>query len=236
MDLQDPKVQRLLISALVSALMLVGFFATQLAPFTYGARSAQIATLQAEHEKLSREIERARLTVGNMEKVEREFAYLHRQWMVAQKLLPDENEISGLLRRVSAAGTQAGLEWVKFTPQPSLGRGFYRENPVEVQLEGGFHQVGTFLGSLANLGRILNVRGLHLEGVRPTDQGKPEIDHTLTATMQIVAYSIDPSAAMPAAPDAAGAAQEMSAADGASPQVHAAVLEGSVVPQSGGQR
>ena len=151
MDLQNPKVQRLLLSVLVSALLLVGYFATTLVPVTFNARSAEIAQLRAEHEKLSREIERARLTVGNMEKVEREFAYLHRQWMVAQKLLPDETEMSGLLRRVSAAGTQSGLEWVRFTPQPTLSRGFYSENPIDVELEGGFHQIGTFLGSLANL-------------------------------------------------------------------------------------
>ncbi len=204
MDLQDPKVQRLVLSVLLSGMVVVFFFGTKLAPFTFSSRNVEIAELRTEHERLERELERARLTVGNMAKVEREFEYLHRQWVVAQRLLPDENEVSDLLRRISAAGTQAGLEWVKFKPQPTLGHGFYQENPIEVELEGGFHQVGSFLGSIANLGRIINVRGLEIEGVRPEQQGTPEVQHTLVASMQVVAYSLDPNAALSVPADAEG--------------------------------
>ena len=214
MDLQDPKVQRLVLSVLLSGMVVVFFFGTKLAPFTFSSRNVEIAELRTEHERLARELERARLTVGNMEKVEREFEYLHRQWVVAQRLLPDENEVSDLLRRISAAGTQAGLEWVKFTPQPSLGHGFYQENPIDVSLEGGFHQVGSFLSSISNLGRIINVRGLEIVGVRPEQQGNPDIRHTLTASMQVVAYSLDPNASIIAPADAQREGGQLSAGDG----------------------
>lgn len=213
MDLQDPKVQRLVLSVLMSGMVVVFFFGTKLAPFTFSSRNMEIAELRTEHEKLERELERARLTVGNMDKVEREFEYLHRQWVVAQRLLPDENEVSDLLRRISAAGTQAGLEWVKFQPQPSLGHGFYQENPIEVELEGGFHQVGTFLGSISNLGRIINVRGLEIEGVRAEQQDTEGVDHTLVATMQVVAYSLDPNAALSVPLDAQGEGSTLGQAD-----------------------
>ena len=212
MDLQDPRVQKLLLAVIVSACIVVFFFFTSMAPFTYQARAKEIAELQTEHERLSRELERARLTVGNMEKVEREFEYLHRQWTVAQRLLPDENEISGLLRKISAAGTQAGLEWVQFTPAPSLAHGFYNENPIDVTLEGGYHQVGTFLSSISNLGRIVNVRNVALEGVEARRQAEPENDHTLTATLQVVAYSMDPTAKLSTPVDASGGSQPI--ADG----------------------
>jgi type IV pilus assembly protein PilO len=209
MDLQDPRIQKLLLGVILSVSLLVFFFFTSLAPFTYQAGSLEIAELKTEHEKLSRDLERARLTVGNMEKVEREFEYLHRQWTVAQRLLPDENEISGLLRKISAAGTQAGLDWVQFTPAPRLAHGFYHENPIDVTLEGGYHQVGTFLSSISNLGRIVNVRGLELEGVDPRQQAEPDVEHTLTASLQVVAYSMDPSASIQAPADASGGSQEL---------------------------
>lgn len=216
MDFQDPKVQRLVLSVLLSGMVVVFFFGTKLAPFTFASRNLQIAELRTEHEKLSKELERARLTVGNMEKVEREFEYLHRQWVVAQRLLPDENEMSDLLRRISAAGTQAGLEWVKFTPQPSLAQGFYKENPIDVQLEGGYHQVGSFLGSISNLGRIVNVRNLALEGVRADQQADPKNRHNLSATMQVVAYSLDPNATLDVPADIEGEGAQLSADGGAS--------------------
>ena len=76
MDLQDPKVQRLLVSVLLSGLVLYGFFGMSYLPFSYPARDAKITTMENEYEKVSRDLERARLTVGNMEKVEREFEAL----------------------------------------------------------------------------------------------------------------------------------------------------------------
>lgn len=213
MDLHDPKVQRLLFSSLISALCLYLFFGTSLMGFTFQSQRSDIAELETEHEKLSRELERARLIVGNMAKLEREFDYLHRQWQVAQSLLPDQNEISPLLRKITAAGTQAGLDFVRFEPKPRLQQGFYAENPVSVQIEGGYHQLGTFVSQLANLNRIINVRNLDIRGVQPESQ--EEATHTLEATMEIVAYSMDPSERVLSPADAGNGSQELTDANAA---------------------
>jgi type IV pilus assembly protein PilO len=231
MDLQDPKVQRLLVSVLLSGLVLYGFFGMSILPFSYPARDAKITTMDNEYEKVSRDLERARLTVGNMEKVEREFEALHRQWLVAQNLLPDENEMSDLLRKITAAGTQSGLNWVSFTPQPVLARGFYKENPVNVELEGGFHQVGSFLSAVSNMGRIINVRQLDMRGVDATRQ--EESGFTVAASMQIVAYTIDPNAQIPADPEAIDGAQIGVLMDEVEQQF---LATRATAPVSGGQR
>lgn len=220
MDLQDPKIQKLLITALLGIGILYVFFGTTYLPVTYPSQKAQINTLQDEHERLSRELERARLIVGNMAKLERESEYLHRQWEVAQDLLPEQNEISPLLRQITAAGTQSGLEFVRFAPQPALAHGFYAENPIQVEVEGSYHQVGNFISQLSNLNRIINVRNLHLTGVKPTEQAKPELKHTVATTMEIIAYSMDPAPAAAAdmqqggtpIGNAANAAQQRTAA------------------------
>jgi type IV pilus assembly protein PilO len=214
MDLQDPKVQRIIIAALICVAVLYVYFGTTLMGFTYPSRRAEITQLNEEYEKLSRELERARLTVGNMAKLEREFEYLHRQWNVAKTLLPEENEMSMLLRKITAAGTQAGLEFVRFEPKAALAHGFYSENPIEVEIEGGYHQVGSFLSQMANLNRIINVRGLTLTGVKPEEQGKPEVHHSLAASMEVVAYSVD-GAGGPVNPDGTGT--QTLAQDGTNP-------------------
>jgi type IV pilus assembly protein PilO len=231
MDLQDPKVQRLLISVLLSGAVLFSFFGASYLPFSYPARSGKITAMQNDYEKVSRDLEQARLTVGNMEKVEREFQSLHRQWMIAQNLLPDENEMSDLLRKITAAGTQSGLKWVSFTPQPVIARGFYKENPVNVELEGGFHQVGSFVSAIANMGRIINVRQLSLNGVDATRQA--ESGFTVTATMQIVAYTIDPNAQIPVDPELADETRIGAVTQGTELPFLAASVN---APISGGQR
>jgi type IV pilus assembly protein PilO len=223
-DLQDPKIQRLLIAVLLGIGILYVFFGTSYLPITFPAQRVEIEKLAEESEKLNRELERANLIVGNMAKLEREFEYLHRQWAVAQDLLPEDNEISGLLRQITAAGTQSGLEFVRFAPQPAIGHGFFTENPVDVEVEGSYHQVGSFISQLSNLNRIINVRNLHLQGVKPTEQAKPENKHTVATTMEIVAYSMDSNAA--AADMEAGATQTISANQTAAKPAAASVAKG----------
>jgi type IV pilus assembly protein PilO len=190
MDLQNPKVQRILISSLLSVLVLYLFFGTAMLPFSYRAKKAQIEILQTEYDALSRDLERARLTARNLPKLEQEYEYLHQQWLIARNLLPEENDMEPLLRKISAAAQQSGLTWVQFRPNPPVAREFYTENPIAIEVEGNFHQVGTFLGQVANLNRIVNVRNVRLEGVRPEDQGKEEVVHSLSGTMEIVAYTV----------------------------------------------
>lgn len=190
MDLQNPKLQRLLLTSVLGGLALYAYFGSNFLSFGYMPRKAAIAELQKEYEGVSRDLERARLTVGNLPKLEREYEYLHRQWKVAQSLLPRDNEMADLLRTISAAGQQSGLEWVKFKPESPLVRDYYTENPVMIEVEGGYHQVGTFLGQVANLSRIVNVKDLKMVGVKPDKQGEPDVRHTVEASMRIVAYTV----------------------------------------------
>lgn len=199
MDLQNPKVQRILISSLLSVVVLYLFFGTAMLPFSYRAKKAEIETLQAQYDELSRDLERARLTARNLPKLEQEYEYLHQQWLIARNLLPEENQMEPLLRKISAAAQQAGLVWVQFRPNPPVAREFYTENPISIEVEGNFHQVGSFLGQVANLNRIVNVRNVRLEGVKPEDQGDEDVLHSLAGTMEVVAYTVPNT---PAATDA----------------------------------
>ncbi len=200
MDLQSPKVQRILISSLVSVLILYLFFGSSMLGFSYRAKKAQIETLQTKYDGLSRDLERARVIARNLPKLEQEYQYLHEQWLIARNLLPEENEMEPLLRKVSAAAQQAGLSWVEYRPQPPIQREYYAENPISIQVEGNFHQVGTFLGQVANLNRIVNVRNIKLEGVKPEQQGKEDNLYSLKGKMQIVAYTVPNTPANPDAP------------------------------------
>ncbi len=102
----------------------------------------------------------------NLERVEQEYAILREQWEVAQTLLPEQNEMPNLLRKVTAAGQQSGIEFELFRPSTPVNQGFYQDNPIEVSIKGGYHQTAVFLSRLANLNRIVNVSDLKVEGHR----------------------------------------------------------------------
>jgi len=162
MNLKDPKVQKILIGVLGILAVSYVYFGTTLLPITYPVRKAKIQAMEQEYNKLSTELEKARKVVADMARLEAEYERLHEQWLLAQELLPEEEEMPDLLRQVTTAGNKAGVTFALFEPQPVTQREFHAEHPVKVKVRGGYHQVGIFLSRLANLDRIVNVANLQI--------------------------------------------------------------------------
>lgn len=198
MSLRDPRVQKILILTVVSVTILWGYFLTEILPFGYQPRQRDIRELRTEHESVAAEVEKARRMVGNLPRLEREHEELERRWEEAKELLPTDNEVSRLLTQVTQSGQQAGVHFERFKPGAAKPLEFYNENPIDIQVTGGYHQVGIFLSRIANLPRLVNVSRLSLVGFDDSEVDKASEagrgDHTLTANFVATAYSLrDPS-------------------------------------------
>ncbi len=209
-NVKDPKLLRWAGAVLLVVVVVPMYFISASYPFTYASRTTTIAELDAHHQKLAADLERARLLVRNLERVEQEYAILHDQWQVAQALLPEQNEMPDLLRKVTAAGQQSGIEFELFRPQNPVNQGFYSDNPVKVRVAGGYHQTGVFLSRLANLNRIVNVSDLNIEGL--DDQS--DTPFTVVSEMTITAYTQGVANVLPGEADADGATRTLTAQAG----------------------
>jgi type IV pilus assembly protein PilO len=160
MNLREPKTQKILIGCI--ALIAGGYvyFGTTFLPFNYPVRKAKIQELSADYEKLSAEVEKARKVVGDLARLEAEYERLHDQWVSAQELLPEEKEMPDLLRQVTTAGSRSGIEFALFEPEAPVAHELYTDHPITVTVRGNYHQVGSFMGRLSNLERIVNVTDL----------------------------------------------------------------------------
>jgi type IV pilus assembly protein PilO len=207
MNLKDPKVQKILIGVLGILVVSYVYFGTTLLPITYPVRKAKIQAMEQEYNKLSTELEKARKVVADMARLEAEYERLHEQWLLAQELLPEEEEMPDLLRQVTTAGNKAGVTFALFEPQPVTPREFHAEHPIKVKVRGGYHQVGIFLSRLANLDRIVNVANLQItppkqqaaRGASSRKKGGSEKDRrklqrlsteTVEAQFTLVAYTL----------------------------------------------
>ena len=191
-DVKDPKFLRWVGAVLIVVVALPMYFMTDTYSFTYGARGQVLCDLMVRHMELSRDLEKARLLVQNLDRVEREYEILSEQWEVAQTLLPEENEMPDLLRKVSAAGQQSGIEFELFRPKDKVPQGFYMDNPVEIRVAGGYHQTGVFLSRLANLNRIVNVSRLKMQGY----DSKADNPFTVKTDFILTAYTQGPGTAV----------------------------------------
>jgi type IV pilus assembly protein PilO len=208
MSLKDPKTQKIVFG--VIALVAAGYvyFGTSFLPFSYPARKAKIAQLETEHERLAAEVEKARKVVGDLARLEAEYERLHDQWLAAQELLPEEKEMPELLRQVTMAGSRAGVEFALFEPKANVTKEFHVEHPIAVTVRGNYHQVGSFIGRLSNLDRIVNVSDIALGqpkelkgGKKKTSTSKKKTDdatkntagrsnHTVEAKFTLTAYTL----------------------------------------------
>lgn len=193
MDFKDPQVQKSIIVLICIVIIGYVYFFTSFIPFFYQPRRAKVGTLSSEYEKISAELEKARKTVGNLAKLEEEYNKLHEKWVAAQSLLPHEKEVAQLLRKVTRAGNQAGIDFILFEPMAPVPKEFITENPVKVKVQGEYHQLGVFLSKVANLDRIINISAIHIKQVEQQankQKGKIVRNYTIEAEMTMIAYTL----------------------------------------------
>ena len=203
MDLQNPRTQKFILVGVVSAAVLYLFFFSTFVPFGHRAYTAEKGDLETKFEALSSDLNKARQTLSHKEEIEETYRVLNSRWEVASKLLPEEREVAALLRQVTLVGRQSGVEFHLFRPGNPIPGEVYAEAPVQVQVAGGYHQVGTFLSEVANLERIVNVSNLKLQA----NDDEDEPNRTVMASFTATAYMLNP--APPAdAENASGGAEE----------------------------
>jgi type IV pilus assembly protein PilO len=172
MNLREPKTQKIVIGCVALAAAGYVYFGTSFLPFNYPVRKAKIEQLASDHEKLAAEVEKARKVVGDLARLEAEYERLHDQWISAQELLPEEKEMPDLLRQVTTAGSRSGVEFALFEPEAPVAHDLYTDHPITVTVRGNYHQVGSFMGRLSNLERIVNVNDLSM--VQPNESKHPK--------------------------------------------------------------
>ncbi len=192
LNLRDPGTQGSIITGLLGVGALYVFFATTYVPFTYPVNATKIGELKATFDKKSNDLDRARRSVADLPRFQAEFAALHERYEMAAELLPTEKEMPGILRRITLAGQQCGIEFESFKPEAELVKDHYIEIPIQLHVRGGYHQVGQFLAEVSNMPRIMRVSNLQV-----TASTKSELDENLTteARFTVTAFTLDPNAA-----------------------------------------
>ena len=144
---------------------------------------ASLATRRAELQTLRAEITRGIATARQLPEFRRQVAGLQGELDRLRVVLPEERDVSDLLRRVQAMATQSNLTIQGFAPQAITTRELHAEWPIGLQLEGTYHDLGTFLERVSKFPRIINVTGLTIRAVpNTTPAGTGTITADCTAT------------------------------------------------------
>lgn len=193
MDLKSPALQKLLLAILLAGGALGVFYFTHLVPFGFANANEKLASLKSDYERKSSELARARASVADLPRFEAEYDQLHQRWELASELLPTDRQLSTLLRKITLAGQQTGVSFVLFRPSGNRPAEYHTEMPVQISVQGNYHDVGAFLAELANMRRIVTVSNLKLTSQNKQGNGTTVADFTASA------YSLNTASAQPVA-------------------------------------
>lgn len=152
-----PRSQRLLLAGMIYLLIIVAFYFSLVSPTI-----ADIDSAQARRTDLTQQRDKVQARAANREQFEQELEELAAQLKQALKELPNDREIPGLLSEIDSLARKSGLEVRKFQPLPEIVHDFYAEVPVQMVMDGGFHEFGIFFDRVSKMSRIVSVSDIKM--------------------------------------------------------------------------
>ena len=158
------------IKMLYRIIILVGTFlllGTVFVFLVYFPKAEKISQTTTEIAGLQKKINKAKITVKDLAKLEKEEAQIDEQFREALMLLPNEREIPSLLRNVTQLGNQSNLKFLLLRPINERPRDFFIEIPVSVEVSGKYHNVALFFDRVGRMKRIVNILNVTMVPEKP---------------------------------------------------------------------
>ena len=113
-----------------------------------------------------------------------------------ETMLPAEAEVAGLLGDVAAGAASNGVTIVNFAPLEAVAGENLTELPYDLQVQGGYHDIGRFLAEIANLPHLVRPSVTAMEQVRIEEEApegqdgdrEANVRYEVLATMRLATF------------------------------------------------
>ncbi|MGH1471776.1 MAG: type 4a pilus biogenesis protein PilO [Cellvibrionaceae bacterium] len=117
----------------------------------------QLASIQQKETQLRQTFEKKAHDAANLEEYRRQMVAMEEAFEGLVSQLPSDTEVPGLLEDIEEKGESTGLNLNSTTFQPEKVAEFYVELPIEVKVQGSYHDLGSFVSSIAGMPRIVTL-------------------------------------------------------------------------------
>lgn len=130
--------------------------------YVYKTDIPALERVQAEELDLRSTFEQRQRRAANFDAYRQQLAEIEDSFGTMLRQLPGETEVDNLLVDISQTGLGAGLEEELFRPTGEVRRDFYAELPIQIRLNGSFHELGAFVSGIAALPRIVTLHDIKI--------------------------------------------------------------------------
>lgn len=178
-----PTYIKVIISLIPSIILIVLFIV-----LIYTPKKKEIQNLTTAISKLDNEIATGEVKARKLEQLKAENELLKTKLAKLQEQLPEEQEVSSLLKEISELGLKSGLEILLWKPgSKSVGaEKLYMEIPVNIEVTTGYHSLGVFFSYISKLPRIVNIKDINLSSSKG---GKKGGGYLITAKFTAVTFA-----------------------------------------------
>ncbi|WP_372980986.1 type 4a pilus biogenesis protein PilO [Marinobacter sediminum] len=138
----------------------------------------RLAQVERTETDLRQKYEQKAYQVANLEVFKAQMAEMEETFGALVRQLPSETEVPGLLEDITNTALGSGLSLQEVKLQSEQKRDFYSELPINIRVSGSYHELATFVSSVASLPRIVT---LHDLTIKPTGGDGDQLDMQVLA-------------------------------------------------------
>lgn len=131
-----------------------------------------------EEVKLREEYKTKMAQAINLEALKAQKAQVDLYVVRLEKQLPSKSEMYSLLSDINQSGVGRGLRFELFKPGQEVVRDYYAELPIDIKVNGHYHDMGAFAADMANLPRIVTLNNLALQVAKDGSLGMQAVAKT----------------------------------------------------------
>ncbi|MAM71441.1 MAG: pilus assembly protein PilP [Gammaproteobacteria bacterium] len=140
---------------------------------------ASLVSVQDRENGLRQELETKAVLAANLEAYRQQMAQMEEDFGSLLAQLPGETEVPGLLEDINDTGLGSGIEFDRIQLQPEVAQEFYIELPINILVDGTYHDFGAFVSAVASLPRIVTLHDFRINA--GAGQNRSELNMQITA-------------------------------------------------------
>jgi len=144
---------------------------------------AAVTTQRQKLDAMKVEINKGKTTARQLPAFRQQVTELSARLDNLRAVLPEEKDVSDLLRRLQTLATQSNLTIRSFKPAPIVQKETHAEWPIELELDGTYHNLGLFFDRVSKFPRIINVNNVRIKA-----KDKPQPGSTVVAQCVATTY------------------------------------------------
>lgn len=125
--------------------------------------NTQLDRVVAEESSLRKSFEQKSFEAANLDDYRQQMREMEAAFDALLSRLPEDTEVPGLLEDIDARGSESGLNINSITLGDEQETEFYVELPISINVEGGYHDMGSFISGVAGMPRIVTLHDFNIE-------------------------------------------------------------------------